>query len=88
MNIREKQSNGTYRLGSSGWFARDEVVVFFDDGEAEQRSMDGLEVLIPFVGWVDMTSARQNGDIIPNNRDTSFDIPHSENERLQGFNWH
>ena len=63
----------------------DEVVVYTET-DCLSVPMCELEV---FVGseWKPMQKAFKDRDIIPDNYNTCFDKPHSNEERLQGFNW-
>ena len=63
----------------------DEVVVY-TESDCLSVPMSELEVIVGSE-WKPMQKAFKDRDIIPNNYNTCFDTPHSDEEKHQGFNW-
>lgn len=64
----------------------DEVTVYFDSDYCDSESISDIEIMIDDE-WKSVTDAIKDKDIIPDNYNTYLDIPKSEQEREQGFNW-
>lgn len=89
MRVRKKLSDNKYLYGHSSSFnvhAVGEVVCYFDNDSCESEFISDLEVEISSGVWKSMQKAFADKDIIENNLNTAFDIPHSEVEREQGYN--
>ena len=89
MEVRYRNKDGNYSYGNSSRMntaAMAEAVVYFDTN-CDSIFFSDLEVKLPDGSWKDMNQAFTDKDIVPNNLNTAFDYPHSEQEYAQGFNW-
>jgi hypothetical protein len=62
-----------------------EIIVGFDGGDMDSCYISDYEVLIKGKGWIDMSLAFQNRDLIPNNFNTDFGVPRNDEERQRGW---
>jgi hypothetical protein len=74
-------TNGDLNVHGSG-----EVIVIYDTDNMELEFLEDIELFIDDE-WVAAKEAFEKKLVIPDNYNTGFDIPHSELEREQGFNW-
>ena len=90
MKVRRRNSQGgKWEYGESRTFnivSLGEVIVYFKD-YCDSVSIDELEVKLSTGEYKGMTQAFADKDIVPNNLNTSFDVPHSEVEKKQGYNY-
>jgi hypothetical protein len=61
-----------------------EVIVAGDWG-VESVPVTDLEVLLPNEKWKDMSQAFAERDIIPNNLNTTFNVPKTEKDKIRGY---
>lgn len=90
MKVRYKTEDGRYVEGQSGNFnthGLGEIIVYFDDESCDSMYLNPFEVQLKSGEWKGMPQAFKDRDILSNNLNTSFDFPHSEEEKKQGFNW-
>lgn len=90
MKVRYKTVDGRYVEGYSDSFnthGLGEIIVYFDDDSCDSMFIRGFEVQLPSGEWKNMNEAFRDRDIIPNNLNTSFGYPRSDEEKKQGFNW-
>lgn len=84
MRIRFK-SNGIE--GNSSDFnihALAEVLVYFDEGDADSVFIRDLDVLLES-GWKDMNQAFKDRDLIVDNYNTCFFPPQNKEDKERGF---
>lgn len=63
-----------------------EIIVYFEDGDASSEYISDYEVFLEKTNeWKDMKMAFANRDIIPDNYNTTFSEPTTEEERERGW---
>lgn len=90
LKVRYKGESGKYIYGESSDFNTcgvGEVITYFDDNSCDSMFIHSLEVQLKSGEWKSMQKAFADKDILPNNHNTSFDYPRSNEEKEQGFNW-
>ena len=65
----------------------DERIVYFGD-TCDSEYIGNLQVKLGKCEYKSMEQAFKDKDIIPNNLNTEFDIPHSAIEKEQGYNFY
>lgn len=63
-----------------------EIIVYFEDGDASSEYIRDYEVFLEKTSeWKDMNTAFDNRDLIPNNYNTAFSEPKTEEDRERGY---
>lgn len=90
LKVRYKQNNGEYEYGVSQHYVKNSLTaatVYFGNHKYTTIAISSLEVELPSGEWKDFTQALKDKDIINDSYGTYFDIPHSEKEKIQGWNY-
>lgn len=66
--------------------ALSEVVMYFDDGDADSVFMKDVQIQVG-EEWKDLKQAFADKDIITDNLNTRFGPPRDDAARERGFNW-
>ena len=84
MKVRHKEKG---YIGYSGAFNESaiwEIIVYFEDGGASSEYPKDYDVEIDG-GWKDLNQAFKDHDVIPDNYNTTFFLPPTEEDRQRGF---
>lgn len=80
----------THKEGTTNLYVNtnslDEVTVYYSDDSIDCESFSDIEINIDGE-WKSAVDAAKDKDIIPDNLNTYYDKPHSDEEFEQGFNW-
>lgn len=91
MKVRRwNHRNNQWEYGESRAFNTigiSEVIVYFGD-TCDSEYIGNLQVKLGKCEYKSMEQAFKDKDIIPNNLNTEFDIPHSAIEKEQGYNFY
>ena len=72
MKIRYKSTNSIGWASQFNLSALNEVIVMFDEGDADSAYVSDLDVYLPDKGWKDMRAAFKDGDIETDDLNTCF----------------
>ena len=89
MQLRHLTTRATCSSSSFNTHSLNEIVVYFDEGDADSDYITNYEVLLttgPRAGqWVLLSDAFKQRDVIPNNHNTCFAEPRSDADRELGY---
>jgi hypothetical protein len=89
MQLRHRVNKLQCSSSSFNTHALSEIVVLFDEGDADSDYISNYDVLLttgPRAGqWVSLSDAFKQHDVIPNNHNTCFAEPQSDEDRERGY---
>lgn len=89
MRIRNKTTMSLAHSSSFNTNSIGEIIVLFEDGDADSDYIRNYDVLLEngprAKRWMDLSEAFRARDVIPNNYNTNFAEPCSEEDRSRGY---